>query len=37
MDHRAVKGADTLQTYAFDIPRVSDIPIVSKLAKQTEK
>ena len=31
------RGYDHLQANAFDIPRVDDIPIVSKLAKMTEK
>jgi len=31
------RGADSLQARALDIPRVDDIPIVSKLAKEAEK
>jgi len=31
------KGADTLMTDDIDIPRVDDIPVVSKLAKEKKE
>ena len=31
------KGFDTLNAPALDIPRIDDIPIISKLAKESEK
>lgn len=31
-----LKGTDTLMTDGFDIPRVDDIPVVSKLAKEKQ-
>lgn len=33
----AAKGFDNLNANAMDIPRVDDIPIISKLAKESEK
>lgn len=32
-----MKGLDHLNSNAMDIPRVDDIPIISKLAKESEK
>ena len=36
-DYEENNGADILPTTAMDIPRVDDIPIVSQLAKKSQK
>ncbi len=35
-DQEEVKGADHLMTDTIDIPRVDNIPVVSKLAKEKQ-